>query len=111
MQLLIRRYVTVEQKKLEEFTVTEDDIAEVRHDISSLRFELIDVFRQNNFIVPKEKREGQGKSHDVILCIDVTYQHEYMNADLLASRSQMEALLLPNFWPLEGFTRIFQPQL
>lgn len=68
MQMLIRRYVTVEQKKLEEFAVTEDDIAEVRHDISSLRFELIDLFRQNNFIVPKEKtREGQGKySSDTI---------------------------------------------
>ncbi len=57
MQLLIRRYVTVEQKKLEEFAVTEDDIAEVRHDISTLRFELMDVFRQNNFVVPMQSRE------------------------------------------------------
>ena len=56
MQLLIRRYVTVEQKKMEEFSVTEDDIAEVRHDISTLRFELMDVFSQNNFKVPKIQR-------------------------------------------------------
>lgn len=57
MQLLIRRYVTLEQKKLEEFSVTEDDIAEVRHDISTLRFELMDVFRQNNFKVPKVQNQ------------------------------------------------------
>lgn len=57
MQLLIRRYVTVEQKKMEEFSVTEDDIAEVRHDISTLRFELMDVFSQNNFKVPKIQRQ------------------------------------------------------
>lgn len=59
MQLLVRRYITFEQKKLEEFPVTEDDIAEVRHDISTLRFELIDIFKQNNFKVPKiNKDEG-----------------------------------------------------
>lgn len=57
MQLLIRRYITVEQKKLEEFSVTEDDIAEVRHDISTLRFELMDIFKQNNFVVPKLKNQ------------------------------------------------------
>lgn len=53
MQMLIRRYVTTEQKKLEEFAVTEDDIAEVRHDISSFRFELLELFRENNFKVPQ----------------------------------------------------------
>ena len=57
MQLLVRRYVTAEQKKLEEFAVTEDDIAEVRHDISTLRFELIDIFRQNKFTVPNVNAE------------------------------------------------------
>ena len=62
MQMLVRRYVTAEQKKLEEFAVTEDDIAEVRHDISTLRFELIDIFRQNKFTVPKINADD-GKSH------------------------------------------------
>lgn len=57
MQLLVRRYITAEQKKLEEFAVTEDDIAEVRHDISTLRFELIDIFKRNNFKVPKVNTE------------------------------------------------------
>ncbi|XP_065223163.1 transient receptor potential protein-like [Planococcus citri] len=63
MQLLVRRYITTEQKKLEEFAVTEDDIAEVRHDISTLRFELIDIFKRNNFNVPKINTEdmAQGK--------------------------------------------------
>jgi hypothetical protein len=55
MHMLIKRYITAEQKKLEEFAVTEDDIAEVRHDISSFRFELLDLFRKNKFIVPEGK--------------------------------------------------------
>lgn len=57
MQQLVRRYITAEQKKLEEFAVTEDDIAEVRHDISTLRFELIDIFKRNDFKVPKVNTE------------------------------------------------------
>ncbi len=57
MQLLVRRYVTAEQKKQEEFSVTEDDIAEVRHDISTLRFELLDIFQRNKFEVPKVAKD------------------------------------------------------
>lgn len=57
MQLLVRRYITSEQKKLTEFPVTEDDITEVRHDISTLRYELIDIFRKNNFKLPKINTE------------------------------------------------------
>lgn len=60
MQMLVRRYITAEQKKLEEFAVTEDDIAEVRHDISTLRFELLDIFQRNNFKVPKVNQEEHG---------------------------------------------------
>ncbi|XP_075147986.1 transient receptor potential [Haematobia irritans] len=52
MKLLIRRYVTAEQRRRDDFGITEDDIIEVRQDISSLRFELLDIFQNNNFDVP-----------------------------------------------------------
>lgn len=57
MQLLVRRYITNEQKKLTEFPVTEDDITEVRHDISTLRFELIEIFRRNNYKLPEMRTD------------------------------------------------------
>lgn len=52
MRLLVRRYITTEQRNRHDFGVTEDDIIEVRQDISTMRFELLDIFKNNKFIVP-----------------------------------------------------------
>uniref|UniRef100_A0A1A9VFI0 Transient receptor ion channel domain-containing protein n=1 Tax=Glossina austeni TaxID=7395 RepID=A0A1A9VFI0_GLOAU len=57
MKLLIRRYVTAEQRRRDDFAITEDDIIEVRQDISSLRFELLDIFQNNRFDVPDIERK------------------------------------------------------
>ncbi|KAJ8922824.1 hypothetical protein NQ315_007859, partial [Exocentrus adspersus] len=53
MRLLIRRYITSEQRKRDEFGITEDDVMEIRQDISTLRYELIDILRQNGMKTPK----------------------------------------------------------
>ncbi|VEN64052.1 unnamed protein product, partial [Callosobruchus maculatus] len=53
MKLLVRRYVTAEQRKRDEFGITEDDVMEIRQDISSLRFELIDILRKNGMQAPE----------------------------------------------------------
>ena len=37
MKCIIRRYVTAEQKKTEEFSITEDDVSEIRQDINKFR--------------------------------------------------------------------------
>lgn len=52
MKLLVRRYVTAEQRKRDEFGVTEDDVMEIRQDISTLRFELVDILRSNGMKTP-----------------------------------------------------------
>ncbi|XP_033338416.2 transient receptor potential isoform X2 [Megalopta genalis] len=52
MRLLVRRYVTAEQRKRDEFGITEDDVMEIRQDISTLRYELIDILRQNGMRTP-----------------------------------------------------------
>ncbi|XP_022912799.2 transient receptor potential protein [Onthophagus taurus] len=57
MKLLVRRYVTAEQRKRDEFGVTEDDIMEVRQDVSTFRYELIDILRQNGMITPKLNKD------------------------------------------------------
>ena len=37
MKCIIRRYITAEQKKTEEFSITEDDVSEIRQDINKFR--------------------------------------------------------------------------
>uniref|UniRef100_A0A146KZM0 Transient receptor potential protein n=6 Tax=Lygus hesperus TaxID=30085 RepID=A0A146KZM0_LYGHE len=59
MKLLIRRYVTAEQRKRDEFGITEDDVMEIRQDISAMRYELIDILRNNGMKTPNvEKGEA-----------------------------------------------------
>lgn len=53
MKLLIRRYVTAEQRKRDDFGITEDDVMEIRQDISTLRYELIDILKTNGMKTPK----------------------------------------------------------
>ncbi|KAG5869514.1 hypothetical protein JTB14_035111 [Gonioctena quinquepunctata] len=55
MKLLVRRYVTAEQRKRDEYGITEDDVMEIRQDISSLRYELIDILRKNGMRTPEIK--------------------------------------------------------
>lgn len=52
MRLLVRRYVTAEQRKRDDFGITEDDVMEIRQDISTLRYELIDILRTNGMKTP-----------------------------------------------------------
>ena len=42
---LVRRYVTQEQRKAENEGVTEDDVNEIKNDISAFRFEMIEIMR------------------------------------------------------------------
>ncbi|XP_026671309.1 transient receptor potential-gamma protein isoform X2 [Ceratina calcarata] len=50
MRNLVRRYVTVEQRKAESEGVTEDDVNEIKQDISSLRCELLELLRRSSGI-------------------------------------------------------------
>uniref|UniRef100_A0A0K2THJ7 Uncharacterized protein n=2 Tax=Lepeophtheirus salmonis TaxID=72036 RepID=A0A0K2THJ7_LEPSM len=47
MRNLVRRYVTLEQRKAENEGVTEDDVNEIKNDISAFRFELIEIMRSS----------------------------------------------------------------
>lgn len=52
MRLLVRRYITAEQRKRDDYGITEDDVMEIRQDISTLRFELIDILSTNGMKTP-----------------------------------------------------------
>ena len=49
---LVKRYVTMNLRRDNDEGVTEDDVAEIKHDISALRYELLDVFRTNGMKLP-----------------------------------------------------------
>lgn len=55
--------VTAEQKKSEHMGVTEDDVNEIKQDISSFRFELIDILRTNGMNCGKAgtRESGAGR--------------------------------------------------
>jgi hypothetical protein len=56
MRALVWRYIIQQQRQAEEREVTEDDISEVKNDISSLRCELMEVFGTNGFDVSHVKK-------------------------------------------------------
>ncbi|XP_043286178.1 transient receptor potential-gamma protein isoform X2 [Venturia canescens] len=60
MRNLVRRYVTVDQRKTEGEGVTEDDVNEIKQDISAFRFELMEILRSSGMNMPRDKGAGTG---------------------------------------------------
>ena len=58
MILSYYRYIMLEQKKAEDFGITEDDVSEIRQDINKFRFELLDILRKNKFDIGKIRSVG-----------------------------------------------------
>ena len=56
MRALVWRYVSGLQRKSEETQVSEDDINEVKGEISALRCDLVEVFRRNGMNVTSATR-------------------------------------------------------
>ncbi|ERL83931.1 hypothetical protein D910_01224, partial [Dendroctonus ponderosae] len=63
MRNLVRRYVTVEQRKAENQGVTEDDVNEIKQDISAFRFELIEILK-NSGMNTSTAHSGMGHHHE-----------------------------------------------
>jgi transient-receptor-potential-like protein len=61
MRSLVWRYVSAMHRKFEDSPVTEDDINEVKGEISTMRYEMLAVFEKNGMDVScanrKEKSE------------------------------------------------------
>ncbi|KAJ8922843.1 hypothetical protein NQ315_007878 [Exocentrus adspersus] len=57
MRALVWRYVSAMHRKCEEAAVTEDDINEVKSDISSFRYEVLDVLEKNGMDISSAERK------------------------------------------------------
>ena len=60
MRNLVRRYVTREQRKADNQGVTEDDVNEIKQDISAFRCELVEILR-NSGMNTSSANPGTGK--------------------------------------------------
>ncbi|KAF2365767.1 Ion transport domain [Trinorchestia longiramus] len=60
MRNLVRRYVTVEQRKAENQGVTEDDVNEIKQDISAFRCELVEILKDSGMNTSTASTAGQG---------------------------------------------------
>ncbi|XP_032796648.2 transient-receptor-potential-like protein [Daphnia magna] len=59
MRSLVWRYVTAMHRQQEMSQVTEDDVNEVKGDISTLRFELLDVFKNNGMDISSANKNSK----------------------------------------------------
>lgn len=57
MRSLVWRYVSAMHRKMEDSEVTEDDINEVKGEISAMRYELLEVFDRNGMDVSFTERK------------------------------------------------------
>lgn len=61
MRNLVRRYVTVQQRKAESQGVTEDDVNEIKQDISAFRCEIVEMLRSSGMTTSNVSGQGAGK--------------------------------------------------
>ena len=67
MRNLVRRYVTVEQRKTEGEGVTEDDVNEIKQDISAFRCELIEILKNSGMNTSTASGTGTGEPRSPFL--------------------------------------------
>lgn len=60
MRNLVRRYITSEQRKADNQGVTEDDVNEIKQEISSFRYELLEVLKSSGFNTSTASGQSQG---------------------------------------------------
>lgn len=65
MRNLVRRYVTVEQRKAESQGVTEDDVNEIKQDISAFRCELVEILKGSGMNTSTASGQGAGMYYNL----------------------------------------------
>lgn len=61
MRSLVWRYVSAMHRRFEESPVTEDDINEVKGEITAMRFELLEIFDKNGMDLSSIDRKEKSK--------------------------------------------------
>jgi hypothetical protein len=72
MYSLVRRYVSKKAQDSMEGGVTEDDLNEIKQDISSFRFELVEILRNNGMFIPSKFSIASTKTSKLYKALLVT---------------------------------------
>ncbi len=56
---LVKRYIMKKQQRNMNAGITEDDLNEIKQDISGLRFELLEIFKTNDYNVDVKQNPGK----------------------------------------------------
>jgi len=77
MRALIWRYISMKPREMESVGVTEDDVNEIKSELSTMKYDFLEVLRKNGMEVPSDHRKKTSKTrfNDNILDI-VSYYFE-----------------------------------
>lgn len=67
MRNLVRRYVTVQQRRAECGGVTEDDVNEIKQDVSAFRCELVEILRNSGMNTSTVNAGAPGTTQQFII--------------------------------------------
>lgn len=57
MRALIWRYISMKHREMENVGVTEDDVNEIKSDLSTMKYDFLEVLRKNGMEVPGDIRK------------------------------------------------------
>lgn len=61
MRALIWRYISMKHREMENVGVTEDDVNEIKSDLSTMKYDFLEVLRKNGMEVPSDHRKKTSK--------------------------------------------------
>jgi len=106
-RLLVRRYVSAEEtRKQEEAGISEDDVNEIRQDISSFRFELVDILKLNGMRTPTLQQQDHLVSGRKGKVMERRLMKDFQIG--VVENAVREAVMLASGNPMDVFTRIAQ---
>lgn len=61
MRALIWRYISMKHQEMENMDVNEDDINEIKSELSTMKYDFLEVLRKNGMEVPSDQRRKTSK--------------------------------------------------
>ena len=72
MRNLVRRYVTTVQRMIEESEITEDDVNEIKQDINSFKYEILNILKINGMQTGTAHHKDDSKlSSSLLRCFNL----------------------------------------
>lgn len=97
MRSLVWRYVSAKHRKDDESAVTEDDINEVKCDISAMRYEMLEIFERNGMDISSADKKEKGKRDREILRVSAKINFHLLLANLGKKMKIWERRLMKDF--------------